>query len=81
MRESLGDRTYVVLEHPGVPGEDAPPRTVPEGHVFLLGDNRDRSNDSRNPRIGMVAIEQLKGSVGMHYLRASERITCPEGDR
>ncbi|SCG82966.1 signal peptidase I [Proteiniborus sp. DW1] len=34
---------------------------VPEGHVFLLGDNRDNSNDSRV--FGFVPIKSIKGKA------------------
>ncbi len=37
------------------------PRTVAEGHVLLLGDNRDNSADGRFS--GTVAIEQLAGKI------------------
>ena len=37
--------------------------TVPEGSVFVMGDNRNISNDSRNPALGAVEEGYLLGKV------------------
>ena len=52
----INDLTYNKLDFIG-------PKTVPEGCVFVLGDNRNSSRDSRAKSIGMVDERLILGKV------------------
>jgi len=57
--EKLGDHSYQSYCAPEVPCGDVPPQVVPPGHVWLAGDHRDRSKDSR--AFGPVPVGRIKG--------------------
>jgi len=75
-----GGRVHSVLNLSGTIGDTSAPLysgadntsefTVPEGHLFFMGDNRDNSVDSRFPQIGMVPFENLIGRAEVIALSA-----------
>lgn len=46
-------------------GRDQPPLQIPEGHIYIMGDNRPASRDSRN--IGPVPIDSILGRAWFIY--------------
>lgn len=43
------------------------PVTVPEGYVFIMGDNRSVSLDSRSAKVGFVPVEDITGTVVLKF--------------
>lgn len=66
------DNTYIPLDFSGI-------QTVPEGCVFVMGDNRNRSTDSRKYEIGMVDTRLIIGKA-VFIMFPLDRIGSPYGD-
>ncbi len=63
--ESIGARAYETSCTPSISCGDVAPQVVPAGHVFLLGDHRDHSADSRV--YGPVPEERIIGRAAWVY--------------
>jgi signal peptidase I len=75
-RETLpGGRSYYVLDRDleGL-NDNTPVYTVPAGHYFMMGDNRDDSDDSRGV-VGYLPAENLVGRAEFKFFSIDERKT------
>ena len=44
-----------------------PKRTIPSGHIFVMGDNRNNSEDSRFRGVGFLPLDMVKGKAMMVF--------------
>ena len=66
--ETLSGVEHSILTNPGLGGPlaDMPERVIPPKSVFVMGDNRDNSEDSR--KWGQVRFDQIKGKAHRIWL-------------
>ncbi|MDE2164378.1 MAG: signal peptidase I [Alphaproteobacteria bacterium] len=75
-RETLpsGKSYYVLDSIPDGPNDDTPVYTVPAGHYFMMGDNRDDSDDSRGI-VGYLPAENLVGKAEFKFFSIDDSKT------
>ena len=73
VNQQLMNEPYILSKTRG----DYPLTTIPEGHIFVMGDNRNNSEDSRFADVGFVPYELVKGKAMMVFWPWDQKKTLP----
>ena len=73
VNDELQVENYILSKARG----DYPKSVIPEGHIFVMGDNRNNSEDSRFPDVGFVPYDLIKGKAMLVFWPLDEWKTLP----
>jgi len=62
-----GVQYHVLDTEPEGASDNTDEYVVPAGHYFMMGDNRDNSQDSRYPKVGYVPLENFVGRADIIF--------------
>lgn len=73
--DSKNNKVYVdnqLLDEPYISsktkrGSSKIPDVIPEGYIFVMGDNREHSSDSRSYEIGLIHVSQVVGKAVFRF--------------
>ena len=75
VNDQLLNEDYILKK----PRTEYPKVTVPAGTIFVMGDNRNNSEDSRFPDVGFVPLDLIKGKAMLIFWPLDELKTLAGG--